>query len=64
MLKKLLIAFLYFVEYVLILLGFLFKPIIFIAQIIENMPRYDVCPPMSRRERYILEFYAVHGFFP
>lgn len=64
MLKTLIIASLYFLEYTIIAFGFLFKPIIFIAEAIQNMPRYDICPPMSHRERFILEFYAVHGFFP
>lgn len=57
-LKKILIAFLYLVEYSLVVLGFLFKPILFIAQIIETLP----CRPLGPRERRIAMVIAVLGY--
>ena len=57
-LKMLLISFLYFVEYSLVVLGFLFKPILFIARIIETLP----CRPLGPRERCIVMVIAVLGY--
>lgn len=57
-LKILLIFFLYFVEYSLVVLGFLFKPILFIARIIETLP----CRPLGPRERRIVMVIAVLGY--
>ncbi len=57
-LKMLLISFLYFVEYSLVVLGFLFKPILFIVRIIETLP----CRPLGPRERRIVMVIAVLGY--
>lgn len=57
-LKMLLISFLYFVEYSLVVLGFLFKPILFIARTIETLP----CRPLGPRERRIVMVIAVLGY--
>ena len=58
MLKTLIIASLYFLEYTIITFGFLLKPIIFIARIIETLP----CRPLGPRERRIIVIQAIFGF--
>lgn len=58
--KKLLIAFLYFIEFIFFLISILFKPIFFVTERIERIPHIGDLPPALQKKFLIYFFFTNH----
>lgn len=61
-LKKILIAFLYFIEFIFFVISILFKPIFFVTERIERIPHIGDLPP-ALQKKFLIYFYFTDDLF-